>query len=133
MPKDTVDKGARSFEEIALTNVWVTKEQITECKDIQQKAAAIGLKEELEEILIKKGYITKQQASAIHAMQGKGTRAAIEGYEIIAKIGQGGMGAVYKARQTSMDRIVAIKALLPKFAKEKDSRERFLREAKAIA
>jgi hypothetical protein len=43
------------------------------------------------------------------------------------------MGAVYKARQASMDRPVAIKVLLPKLADDADGRERFIREAKAAA
>ncbi len=57
----------------------------------------------------------------------------IPGYEIIGKIAEGGMGAVYKAKQTSMDRLVALKVLLSKYAAEADGRERFLREARAVA
>lgn len=58
----------------------------------------------------------------------------IGGFEIISKLGSGGMGSVFKARQVSMDRLVALKVLPPKFA-EKDPRfvERFVREARASA
>ncbi len=124
---------APSFEDLALRQGLVKPEQVEECRRVRQKVAAEGLDVTVEEILLKKGHLTKAQAMAVHAAMGKGIKTAIEGYELLAKLGQGGMGAVYKARQTSMDRVVAVKILLPKFAKDKDGVERFLREAKAIA
>jgi len=55
----------------------------------------------------------------------------IPGYELIEKIGQGGMGAVYRARQLSMDRIVALKILPKSLARRTEFKERFFREARA--
>jgi hypothetical protein len=55
----------------------------------------------------------------------------IAGYELIEKVGQGGMGAVFKARQISLDRVVALKVLPPSIAKNKEFIERFMREARA--
>ncbi len=52
-------------------------------------------------------------------------------YELISKIGQGGMGAVYKARQESMNRVVALKVLPRSLAGNKEFIARFLREARA--
>src|ERR1700730_12467380 len=54
-------------------------------------------------------------------------------YEILSNIGAGGMGEVYKARDTRLDRIVAIKVLPGHLADRAELRERFDREAKAIA
>src|SRR5256885_49252 len=54
-------------------------------------------------------------------------------YEILAPIGAGGMGEVYKARDTRLDRVVAIKVLPSHLAERPDLRERFEREAKAIS
>src|SRR6266566_857697 len=54
-------------------------------------------------------------------------------YEILSAIGAGGMGEVYKARDTRLDRIVAIKVLPPHLADRSELRERFEREAKTIA
>jgi serine/threonine protein kinase len=57
----------------------------------------------------------------------------IGGFELLEKIGQGGMGAVFRARQINMDRIVAVKLLPRKFAQQKQFIERFVREARASA
>jgi eukaryotic-like serine/threonine-protein kinase len=54
-------------------------------------------------------------------------------YEITALLGAGGMGEVYNARDTRLDRIVAIKILPPHRSHQADARERFEREARAIA
>src|SRR5512136_3178167 len=54
-------------------------------------------------------------------------------YVIIEKLGEGGMGEVYKARDTRLDRTVAIKVLPLQFSADPDRRARFEREAKTIA
>ena len=54
-------------------------------------------------------------------------------HEVLAAIGAGGMGEVYRARDTRLDRIVAIKILPDHLAHRTDLRERFEREARAIA
>jgi Tol biopolymer transport system component/predicted Ser/Thr protein kinase len=54
-------------------------------------------------------------------------------YEILSAIGAGGMGEVYKARDTRLDRIVAIKVLPTHLADRSELRERFEREAKTVA
>src|ERR1700682_5403036 len=54
-------------------------------------------------------------------------------YEILSAIGAGGMGEVYRARDTRLDRIVAIKVLPTHLADRTELRERFEREARTIA
>jgi eukaryotic-like serine/threonine-protein kinase len=60
-----------------------------------------------------------------------GTR--LGSYEILSALGAGGMGEVYRARDTRLDRTVAIKVLPPNLAADPTRRQRFEREARAIA
>ena len=60
-----------------------------------------------------------------------GTRLGV--YEVTAPIGEGGMGQVYRARDTKLNRDVAIKVLPEAFAQDADRLARFEREAQAIA
>jgi eukaryotic-like serine/threonine-protein kinase len=54
-------------------------------------------------------------------------------YEVLGLLGSGGMGEVYKARDTRLDRTVAIKVLSEDFQADRNRRERFDREARAVA
>jgi Tol biopolymer transport system component/predicted Ser/Thr protein kinase len=76
-------------------------------------------------ICVPKGIILPQMALAA------GTR--LGPHEILSAIGAGGMGEVYRARDTRLNRIVAIKVLPPNLADRSELRERFEREAKTIA
>ena len=54
-------------------------------------------------------------------------------YQVTAKIGEGGMGEVYRARDTKLDRDVALKVLPQAFTEDPDRLARFEREAKVLA
>ena len=54
-------------------------------------------------------------------------------YEVLAKLGEGGMGEVYRARDTRLDRDVAIKILPPALAADAAFQERFDREARTLS
>jgi serine/threonine-protein kinase len=128
----SMSQEAVPFEEQALRRGLLTASQVEECRRLLEKLAADGLALSAEEVLLKKGYLTKEQAAEIHQASGRG-KNAIEGFEILGKIGEGGMGAVYKARQLSIDRIVAVKVLLRKHTQDPAGLERFFREVRVVA
>ncbi len=61
------------------------------------------------------------------------TRSRLGPYEIVAPLGAGGMGEVYRARDTRLDRDVALKTLREDIAADPDRRARFEREARTVA
>src|SRR5919202_1636861 len=60
-------------------------------------------------------------------------QSAIAHYRITSKLGEGGMGAVYRATDTKLNREVAIKVLPDSFAGDPDRLARFTREAQVLA
>src|SRR2546422_10865113 len=59
--------------------------------------------------------------------------STIAHYRILSKLGEGGMGAVYRATDTKLNRDVAIKVLPDSFAQDPDRMARFAREAQVLA
>ncbi len=57
----------------------------------------------------------------------------ISHYKILEKIGSGGMGIVYKAQDTKLDRFVALKFLTAQFGQDEEEKQRFIHEAKAAS
>ena len=81
--------------------------------------------------LIRQGKLTNFQARMVY--EGKTHALLLGDYDILEKLGQGGMGMVFKARHRVMKRTVALKILPPSVIKSEKSVKRFHREAIAAA
>src|SRR5258705_12799385 len=58
---------------------------------------------------------------------------AVAHYEVLARLGGGGMGVVYRARNTRLGQVVALKFLPPQWSHDESAKQRFLREAQAAS
>jgi len=112
-----------------------TREQIDEAQKIREKMLEMGLKARgLTEILFEKGYLELEQLEELRREERRCQGAEqIAGYRLLELLGEGAMGSVYKARQLSLDREVAIKVLSPELAKDQAYVRRFQDEARTVA
>jgi serine/threonine protein kinase len=126
----TPAQASKSVVEIAVERGYCSAQQVAQARE-QHRKLGPNSNVELSQVLIDLGFLTQQQARACE----RATRGAqvIAGFEILEKVGQGGMGAVFRARQISMDRIVALKILPPKLAQDPGFKTRFLNEARVSA
>ena len=112
-----------------------TEAEVRQCLELQKHLAQEEDRQKpLEEILVENGFVTRSQLERIRgAVEEARTARQIPGYRILAKIGSGAMAVVYKGRQESLDRIVAIKVLPRNLSDNAEFVERFYREGKAAA
>lgn len=88
--------------------------------------------EQVASQMVERNILTVFQAEQLLA--GRGNECLIAGrYRVLEKLGEGGMGTVYKAQDTNLDRVVAIKVLPAGRLNDADAIARFQREAKALA
>ncbi|NQT86459.1 protein kinase, partial [bacterium] len=121
----------RDFGRAALGRNYITQQQAADGLKALAKMREMGLQESLGGVLIKLGFMNRAQVDAVTKALNQPRLTHIGRYRLIERVGQGGMGTVYKARQESLDKIVAIKVMSPRLARQKDFVERFIREAQA--
>ncbi|MFV1959693.1 MAG: serine/threonine-protein kinase, partial [Planctomycetota bacterium] len=110
-------------------------EEIDEATAIRAKMREMGVRPRpLTDVLVEKGYLDAEDLKTIQGEQHDvGGRERIAGFQILELLGRGAMGSVYKAKQLSLDRTVALKVLDPELARDEAYVERFMREARAVA
>jgi serine/threonine-protein kinase len=107
----------------------------------QELRSALGMLEsrlkvnpiELKDLMIELGYLTRTQAERLKKSirESKTAEHQIPGYKILGRLGAGAMAVVYKGRQLSLNRMVAIKVLPKRFTENPEYVERFYKEGQA--
>ena len=122
------------FGKMALEQGLCTGDELKRCIDeieARRKTNPVFLKD----MLLEKGFITATQANrlrnAIREAKGAAPTHQIPGYQILGKIGAGAMAVVYKAKQLSLNRVVAVKVLPKRFTENPEYVVRFYKEGQA--
>ena len=108
-----------------------TNDEVTKCLSLQRKLVSEQKPQSLAKILVAKGVVTKRQIERATKEAENRKNQQIPGYEMLDRLGAGAMATVYKARQVSLDRTVAVKILPKKFTKDPEFVERFYAEGRA--
>ena len=109
-----------------------TRTEIEFCRE-QQKQSSDPNQRSLADLLIENNFITPNQAKRIRTQVEDRKSSQLPGYQLLGKLGKGAMATVYKAKQISLDRIVAIKVLPRKLSENPEFVDRFYKEGKAAA
>jgi serine/threonine protein kinase len=108
----------------------VTREETQPCRS---NTSARGGAEAFLTRLVKAGCLTPNQARRAAQELSVLLHQQIPGYQLLEKLGHGSMGTVYKARQLSMNRLVAVKMMHPRLAAKAELLERLTHEAHLAA
>jgi serine/threonine protein kinase len=114
----------------------VTPEEIRAASDQRRQLVAGGHERPLTDVLVDLGFLTRTQLQRAHGSnEDSGGRPAqqLPGYQILNKCGAGAMAVVYRAKQLSLNRTVAIKVLPKRLSRNTEFVERFYREGRAAA
>ncbi|MDB5294266.1 MAG: pknB, partial [Phycisphaerales bacterium] len=110
----------------------VTPQELAYCRE-QRNQSSDPNQRSLADLLVENSFITATQARRIKGKLDERDTSQIPGYTLITKVGKGAMATVYKARQNSLDRIVAVKVLPKKMSDNAEFVERFYKEGRAAA
>jgi len=124
------------YGRIAHERGLITREQMQAAWDRWEAVSQASKKRmRLGEVMMEQGVLTREQALLVlkETHLRLGDKPRIGGYELERLLGKGAMGMVYRARQLSMDRPVALKLLSRELSANEDFVRRFMREARTTA
>lgn len=122
---------ASSLAYATVLEALAAQELVSESDLASAASQAGGDPQTLVMLLVTRGVLTEFQSSAV--LEGRASALRVGNYELLDRIGAGGMGTVFKARHRRMKRIVALKVLSPEVLRNPLSIKRFQREVETIA
>ena len=118
---------------VAMESGLLTRSELEHCREAQKQSSDPNQRS-LGDLLVENQYMTVNQLGRIRKLiEDRKKESKLPGYELISELGRGAMARVFKARQISLDRIVAIKVLPRKMSENVEFVDRFYKEGKAAA
>ncbi len=123
------------FGRIVLEQSLCTESELERCQKELKARLKANEASTMEQLLLEYGFITVTQAVRLkdNIKESKAAAGKIPGYKVLGKLGSGAMAVVYKAKQLSLDRTVAIKVLPRRFTEKSDYVRRFYKEGRIAA
>lgn len=119
---------------LVVDNGLATTEEVQQAIERARALREDNNQASLVQILVDSEYVTKRQIARLkQIIEAERSGQKIPGYKILGKLGAGAMATVFKAKQLSLDRTVAIKVLPRKFSVNQQFIERFYAEGRAAA
>jgi len=135
------------LEQYVVGRGLTTEDELKEARRLLNQAETEGRSVSLAEALVKVGGLTPSQAQRVATLVSKeafgpaaqvgeepaGPKITVPGIQLLERLGRGSQAIVFRGRQVSVDRIVAVKIMLTKTARDPHARQRFVQEARAAA
>ena len=119
---------------LAVDQHLATEAEVTAVLKMRAEQSQAGSPVALAQLLVGHGVLTESQVRRlIEQIDTARPAQQLPGYQILGKLGAGAMATVYKAKQLSLDRVVAVKVLPKKWSSDREFVERFYKEGKAAA
>lgn len=136
-------KAARPMAETSIDSVLgklvveknlCSSSEVQDCFDLLRRETTSEKPTTLADVLLSRGFVTKTQLERMNtALDERKSSHKIPGYQILDKLGAGAMATVFKAKQLSLDRTVAVKVLPKRLSENPEYVERFYKEGRAAA
>lgn len=124
-----------TFGRLVVEKGLATREEVDRILDRMDTGSGTDSSQKsLSELLVEEGLVTSTQVARLRPeLEEQRAERQIPGYQIMHKLGAGAMATVYKARQLSLDRDVAIKVLPQKYSQDANFIQRFYDEGRSAA